>query len=1601
MKTVLCVVFLSFLFSLLVPLQVCAWTPGLKEAAEAVARGEASLTQQMHVFLQNKEVNLMRIKNVISKEVYTSCQTGFESLNTKFAQQAVSEAGFQTDFKARSEGGKLNPGTDTDVNFSARAGKKIGLKDVEKIEQNYQRIVREHFADQQLTVPDGRINTDTDFLPDPSQMSRQEFKRCVDHINANGGTAYESPQAVRAQMKIDKMTEGAVEMEEAIAFSSEGKALARQKLSDAKALRQDAAALKTTNPGLAEKLEAQAQLCESQAAKYASRIEDVNNNLRRSYNLSELPKSSKIVDGEEVLVGLDKARSNIQNLQRGTQTATDASAIRAMEEQLLQRASDQTIDTLAEIAKLDPMKANQARRAIAAELNTMPPAKAGEAISRLEQSLSKDFAKSIANESRRLANLGKSAGQAADEVGLSAVDRAVDKFGKIGVKALKVGIIAGGAYFMGKDGVYHALEQTEANDTELDFFYKVYKNAAWYGTGIGYAYEEAEKEEIARYMREVEAGRDPGMSKHVIFTILKTPYLMGRDIAVGILYAPDALLEAITGAKEAEAKEQAAKEFLAAVRLAVLNKKETEQAKKLAKEMGVRPEDEKAFLDCMCRACGGSLGGFFNPGCTSDIGHGPCQCNGPLTIWKTPLPTGDKDRQYSCFNNITKMHYNQAQAIFDKWRQRLRDENFNAAKKDVAAIKDHMEKGEFVEAADRYRGIRDLIDGYMVPGPGDGSTRNIDYELNTRITNGLLQQAQEHTADAQMDRPLAQAIRKVEKAHEVNPKNEEIKKRVERYKGWEKAWGEVLSKEVPEIKQLIKNGLLQTAASRFGQVQMGINQGRLPPRHKDPKIVELEELLRQKRRADAYAVRISDPHAEAARPSIWQCSAPDNCAMTKISADTFVTREQLTLQAEITPKVPSITYTWQVVAVPPTGLQCQSESKENRMSMRCPVKAKYLVSVRAQSEDGSVLGHASRPVVIAVDANEVAKAKEQQEAYATKAKNKTKVKAKEQQAVNAAKATTKEKQKASEAKQDKGTAHLQLKASQVEPGNTLVLEWSVEGNVPDNTWIGLIPSATPHGTVSVNDAHDISYQYIGKSRSGAMRFTAPVQQGDYDLRINDPQSGRELASTTFQVRVNTAAATLSLGKTVYAPGEAISVAFTASSGYHSGSWVGLIPSATPHGKVSVNDAHDMAYHYLQGKASGTLPFTAPQAEGQYDFRMNETGNQMELVSVPFTVAVPMEGARLSLAKTSYTPGETITVQFTASPLLSTGTWVGLIPAATPHGKTSVNDKNDVAYHYLGGKSSGTLTFTAPSTTGGWDLRMSEPTNNREICSVAFQVDKKSAASSTAQSTLAAETRQLVTAGKQGGASKAATEGQSPSYGSAAPLAGVWQVDLNGWAGTLTIGSDGNAVLRLPSKEEPLRSVGYSTATQEVTFTRPLPGKDQQQVYTGRVSGNSGSGKFDCTISGKGFTWSMTRQSAGTGDVAPKTAKDEPATTPRGWKQVTLGYLQFGVPATWQHKTAAETWVKTLHLYWEGDFDSPSQGISCGEVSDYNKAKADLPGARTTTIAGLTVYRQSDGDSETLLFPPRAGSQGMVILFFSGERTGMAKEEIIKSMTTIK
>ncbi|MDD5285652.1 MAG: hypothetical protein PHD54_07315 [Desulfuromonadaceae bacterium] len=95
---------------------------------------------------------------------------------------------------------------------------------------------------------------------------------------------------------------------------------------------------------------------------------------------------------------------------------------------------------------------------------------------------------------------------------------------------------------------------------------------------------------------------------------------------------------------------------------------------------------------------------------------------------------------------------------------------------------------------------------------------------------------------------------------------------------------------------------------------------------------------------------------------------------------------------------------------------------------------------------------------------------------------------------------------------------------------------------------------------------------------------------------------------------------------------------------------------------------------------------------------------------------------LSVDKTSVGPGESVTVVFSVNPPLPSNAWIGIIPSHLPHGSESTNDQNDLAYQYLQGRTMGSMTFTAPTKPGTYDLRFNNTDDNGvELAFVSFAV----------------------------------------------------------------------------------------------------------------------------------------------------------------------------------------------------------------------------------------------------------------------------------------
>jgi len=302
----------------------------------------------------------------------------------------------------------------------------------------------------------------------------------------------------------------------------------------------------------------------------------------------------------------------------------------------------------------------------------------------------------------------------------------------------------------------------------------------------------------------------------------------------------------------------------------------------------------------------------------------------------------------------------------------------------------------------------------------------------------------------------------------------------------------------------------------------------------------------------------------------------------------------------------------------------------------------------------------------------------------------------------------------------KGSAALSISKTQMVCGEPFEVTVHPQSYLCPKAWVGIVPADIPHGDEERNDKFDISYKYLGDKGKGTFSFNAPTKPGNYDMRLHDTDNhGSEIASISFSASKGSAG--LSLPKTTFQTREKIVVSFNTPVLLAKKAWVGLIPSDIPHGSEERNDQHDIAYHYLDGKQSGTFEFVAPSKTGNYDFRLNDSDNNgNELSSVTFTVVDA--SASLSLDKTVYAPGERMWVSFNTSVAFASNAWIGIIPSNIPHGSEDVNDEHDVSYVYVKGEKEGIKEMAAPTTPGVYDVRFNDTDNNgKEIASVTFTV----------------------------------------------------------------------------------------------------------------------------------------------------------------------------------------------------------------------------------------------------------------------------------------
>uniref|UniRef100_UPI0025CC6FC4 hypothetical protein n=1 Tax=Sulfurovum sp. TaxID=1969726 RepID=UPI0025CC6FC4 len=786
------------------------------DAVRAIVRGNPTPEQEMIGFVNNTEINLMGVnaqegQGGITKEIYNAYQRWFHDLNAKFVENAVKKAGFQTELPEYSS---LNPGTDTDVPVNAPKGQQITVEDIEKIEKLHLKEIEKYFKKKGVEL-NGEPDIETDFMGNPDQMTTSEFRKMAYHINhERGGTAYEDPLAAKAQLKLQSGKTPT--LEESAAYNREMRRLSTKKLKHGANLREEASeALEEGNLDKARRLTSEARLNEYQAGKYVQRYRACDNALRKRFGLE--PKEPTALEGDFETIAAEG---------RGSGRSAEAlNNSRLRIQRINEIIAEDNLETLAHIAEKYPNLAKTAAKAAIENVEAMPADQAKTILKKIQNVKSPDFKVTISEHFRGPSILEK--------------DIAAPTF-----KVLRVTMVAGMAVLAGNAGVEYTLRHdVDPTDTDLTFIAKSIKNSLWYGSGLGFSADEAIKDQLELYRRALQHGEDPSLLKHMTLMYLRTATYMGRDAVVGLMLLPDTVVEYFTEEKKWKQYTKAQDELASIIHKIVLSKKAFKKVLQQLKKYNIHSEDEIAVLNCLCRDCGGSLGGIFRPEFVGP-GYGPCQCNGPLSIWKTAVPTGNK-RILNCVNQSALYNGLKNQKIFDQWHNRLNEINAKSVDKEVEEIEKNIAKKDFIAAAKIFKHIEPFIHNRMVKRTYNGKVQgeNESYRLHGEIINGLSDQARKEAKDYQDD-SLKKAIKNMESATDLDKR---YQKRLDKYKKWQRGWDKVVNQELPDIHTRLHDNDIPTAETALINIHDKINRQLLPPRHNDPKIKLADEMLRKKR----------------------------------------------------------------------------------------------------------------------------------------------------------------------------------------------------------------------------------------------------------------------------------------------------------------------------------------------------------------------------------------------------------------------------------------------------------------------------------------------------------------------------------------------------------------------------------------------------------------------------------------------------------------------------------------------------------------------------------------------------------------------------------
>ena len=246
-------------------------------------------------------------------------------------------------------------------------------------------------------------------------------------------------------------------------------------------------------------------------------------------------------------------------------------------------------------------------------------------------------------------------------------------------------------------------------------------------------------------------------------------------------------------------------------------------------------------------------------------------------------------------------------------------------------------------------------------------------------------------------------------------------------------------------------------------------------------------------------------------------------------------------------------------------------------------------------------------------------------------------------------------------------------------------------------WVGLFNGEEPKGSAK----NYTTYQYVYSEPSKTLSFKAPIERGNYQLRVfaNDP--GEFITSLSFTVEdISQEDVVFTFNQEDIKPSKpfAVAIDYDKKISFNPKAWLGIFPGNSDKSLAT----GFLSYIYLYNTKENIFTLNAPNEPGNYELRFYSADPGSLIKTIPIRVGeLDLPGLAFSLNKAEFGPEEDLIVTYIGHKDLTNKSWFGIFKADAKPGKY----EDYLSYNYLRDLEKGSLNFKTPSEKGDYQIRL--------------------------------------------------------------------------------------------------------------------------------------------------------------------------------------------------------------------------------------------------------------------------------------------------------